>query len=312
MKHWKEHKLTCTWIKERYDEWKEARNNASPDGTQSHTKEGPCAICLEETITNPVVLPCGHSFCFECVGQYQVSSKSNKECPYCRGEIPNVIGEASARMRLYLGRARASLKGSDERIKFAKLALAENQALAELMEKDKDQVEMLLRMKYVLTELSSMADQPMETINIAKEVLSLNKKLPGILNFEKVADIKCFQAGAYATVGKWDEAVEIYMSAYASYIQIDEIPDHDFIVGCCEAMYETRGYNAAVKMGKEVGIGMARYWPGIHKYVALSQKAKGDIDGAKLTMSQAILYEYHWDKDNLQKNKQILMELNNL
>ena len=29
--------------------------------------------------------------------------------------------------------------------------------------------------------------------------------------------------------------------------------------------------------------------------------AKGDIDGAKLTMSRAILYEKHWDKDNLQK-----------
>ena len=87
VQHWKEHKQTCTFIKERYDEWKDARNNL-PEGTQLDTKEGPCAICLEEIITNPVVLPCGHVFCFKCVGQYQVSSKSNKSVHIAGGRFP--------------------------------------------------------------------------------------------------------------------------------------------------------------------------------------------------------------------------------
>ena len=61
-------------------------NNDLPDGTVNDTKEGPCAICLEETITNPVILPCGHAFCFSCVGQYQFSSNSKEKlCPYCPG-----------------------------------------------------------------------------------------------------------------------------------------------------------------------------------------------------------------------------------
>ena len=67
-----------------------------PDSTVNDTKEGPCAICLEETITNPVVLPCGHAFCFSCVGKYQQSytSKEGASCPYCRGEIPEVADKA--------------------------------------------------------------------------------------------------------------------------------------------------------------------------------------------------------------------------
>ena len=71
-------------------------NNVLPDSTVYDTKEGTCAICLEETITNPVVLPCGHTFCFSCVGKYQQSytSKEGASCPYCRGEIPEVADNA--------------------------------------------------------------------------------------------------------------------------------------------------------------------------------------------------------------------------
>ena len=71
------------------------RSNKLPETTTLETKEGPCAICLEETITNPVVMPCGHAFCFACVGHYQKSSTSKEAlCPYCRGEIPDVVDKA--------------------------------------------------------------------------------------------------------------------------------------------------------------------------------------------------------------------------
>ena len=111
-------------MKKKYDYWKEIRSTDLPDGTPLDTKEGPCAICLEETITNPVVMPCGHAFCFACVGSYQFSSNS-KECPYCRGEIPNVGMKATERLRSYSNRAHASSEGSEEQKKYAKLALAE-------------------------------------------------------------------------------------------------------------------------------------------------------------------------------------------
>ena len=121
MNHWKEHKPKCTFIKEKYDDWEDARKTTM-HGSALDTKEGPCAICLEETITNPVVLPCGHVFCLSCVGKYQWASESGKaSCPYCRGEIPDGLERAFERGKLYLGRATTSPKGSEERKKYASL-----------------------------------------------------------------------------------------------------------------------------------------------------------------------------------------------
>ena len=82
-------------------------------------------------------------------------------------------------------------------------------------------------------------------------------------------------------------------------------------MGCCQALYELGKYDEAIEYGN-MAIEVNRSLPGKHKYVALSQKANGDIDAAAKTMSKAILYEEHWDTDNLQKNKQLLRELNNL
>ena len=128
VQHWKQHKSACTIIKTEHNKWKEAMNNVLPDATVNDTKEGPCAICLEETITNPVVLPCGHAFCFACVGNYQCSSTSKEgaSCPYCRGEIPEVTQRAMERAILYSKRAiLSSANNSEEKKKHAKLALAE-------------------------------------------------------------------------------------------------------------------------------------------------------------------------------------------
>lgn len=45
---------------------------------------GPCAICLDN-FNDPRVVPCGHTFCFECAKQLVSSSKkSNVCCPKCR------------------------------------------------------------------------------------------------------------------------------------------------------------------------------------------------------------------------------------
>jgi tetratricopeptide (TPR) repeat protein len=310
--HWKQHKSACTTIKKQYDVWKEAMNNVLPDATVNDAKEGPCAICLEETITNPVVLPCGHAFCFECVGSYQFSSNS-KECPYCRGEIPDVVEKASERTVLYVDRARASPKGSDERIKFAKLALAEHDALSGIimeMEKD-DEGDAYLGMLCMGAELMSMTGQPEETIKITGRVLSLNEKYSGILSFTEVVQTKCYQARAYSDCGKWKDAIKSYKLLIREHRQHGLNPSSLTLIDYSQALYELRKYDEAIEMGN-TAIEKNRSCPGVHKYVALSRKANGDIDEAKKTMARAILYEEHWDKDNLQKNKQLLRELNNI
>ena len=82
-------------------------------------------------------------------------------------------------------------------------------------------------------------------------------------------------------------------------------------MGLARTKYELVKYDEAIEVGS-VAIKEFRHFPGVHKYVALSQKAKGDIDEAKKTISRAILYEEHWDEDNLQTNKELLQELNNM
>ena len=75
-----------------------------------------------------------HVVCFDCVGQYQLSSESDEaSCPYCRGEIPDVLDKATESVELYLYRASASSKGSEEEKKYAKAShLAEMDSLDEL------------------------------------------------------------------------------------------------------------------------------------------------------------------------------------
>ena len=270
VQHWKQHKSACTVIKTKHDKWKKAMNNVLPDGTVNDTKEGPCAICLEETITNPVVMPCGHVFCFACVGQYQQSSTSKEgaSCPYCRGEIPDVAERAAERAMLYGDRAIASPKGSEEQKKYAKFSLAEFESIIKLFDPDKNIVAYMM-MLHTNAMMLSMADQPEQTINVTKELLVLNEKYYGNLTFDvkdKVSEAKYWQAQAYSDCGKWKDAVKSYKSLIRFQKQLGGNPAAVTLMGYSQAMYELRKYDEAIEMGS-TAIETACHKPGVHKYV---------------------------------------------
>lgn len=60
--------------------------------TSKPVKDDTCAICLNE-YTNPVPLPCSHTFCAECIRNYQShrGSRPGSEvgCPLCRTDVPD-------------------------------------------------------------------------------------------------------------------------------------------------------------------------------------------------------------------------------
>ena len=243
-------------------------------------------------------------------GQYQITPKSEKaSCPYCRGDIPDMLGRASKRMKLYMDRAFVSLRRSEEQKKYAKLALADIDSMLEL---EKDGGHTLLKGLYINARMMALAaDMPEETIKVTGEVLSLHKRYPYALDIDRVSTTICWQAEAYSALGKWDDAAKIYLSLHEDFLLYGNRQDPYTIIGMTRTMYEAGIYDEAIKIGS-LAFQMNRSFPSVHKYVALSQKAQGDIEEAKKTISRAILYEEHWDKDNLQKNKDILRELNNL
>jgi hypothetical protein len=49
------------------------------------TKGADCPICLDEEMTEPVVIgKCGHAYCFKCAWELVAV---RKECAFCRAEV---------------------------------------------------------------------------------------------------------------------------------------------------------------------------------------------------------------------------------
>jgi len=79
-------------------------------------------------------------------------------------------------------------------------------------------------------------------------------------------------------------------------------------MGLSRCYYEMGMYDKAIQSGMGA-LEMNRHFPQAHKYVALSQKAIGDYDAAKATMSRAVLYEAPWEDKNLELNKALLRQI---
>ena len=65
--------------------------------------EGPCAICHENTLREPVMLRCSHIFCAECVEQW---FERRPICPLCRAVVRSpalrTYGDGSTQLMVQL------------------------------------------------------------------------------------------------------------------------------------------------------------------------------------------------------------------
>ena len=101
----------------------------------------------------------------------------------------------------------SSANNSEEKKKYAKLALAEIDAVMEIF--DLEVKENYLNMLFLRAAMLSMVEQP-EAITVTEELLLLNEKHPGILDFGDVSRVKHWKAQAYSDCGKWKDAVKSY------------------------------------------------------------------------------------------------------
>jgi hypothetical protein len=99
---------------------------------------------------------------------------------------------------------------------------------------------------------------------------------------------------------KWENAKEVY------FIMLSKMEDPSagtppqqrmMWMGISRCAFHLGKYDKALLAG-EAAIEMNRHFPNVHKYVALSQKAMGDIDAARVTMARAVVYETPWDEEH--------------
>jgi len=103
---------------------------------------------------------------------------------------------------------------------------------------------------------------------------------------------------------QYKEALDIYKSKIMAVMDYSD-PDtmgtppqqRSMFMGMSRCLYHIGKYEHAIQLG-EAAIQMNRHFPQIHKYVALSQKSSGDLEGAIRTMGRAVVYETPWDEAN--------------
>ncbi|CAJ1964279.1 unnamed protein product [Cylindrotheca closterium] len=110
--------------------------------------------------------------------------------------------------------------------------------------------------------------------------------------------------------GNWDTAIELYKQILGNFEQHQASPPEwrRVWMGLSRCFFELGDYDMSIHAGT-AALEMNRHFPQAHKYVALAQKASGDVEGAKATLSRAILYETPWDDDNIQSNKRLWQEM---
>jgi len=72
----------------------------------------------------------------------------------------------------------------------------------------------------------------------------------------------------------------------------------------CRCYYKLGEYDRAIRAGS-CALEMNRHYVGVHKYVALAHKAKGNLEEAQRTMNRAVLFETPWDEDNRRTQTQL-------
>ena len=113
--------------------------------------------------------------------------------------------------------------------------------------------------------------------------------------------------------GNLDMAIELYKELLMKNLNQGSgtpVEWHQLGMGLSRCCYELGEYDKAIHSGT-AALEMNRHFPQAHKYVALAQKASGDLEAAKATMMRAVLYETSWDDRNIEANKDLLWQIMN-
>jgi len=106
-------------------------------------------------------------------------------------------------------------------------------------------------------------------------------------------------AEAYMEAERWKDGLAMYKALFVGMDLNSMRPpaQREVIMGLSRCLYEVGEYKKSIGLGC-AAIEMNRYYPGVHKYVALSQKALGESEATEQTMAEAVIYETPWDEEH--------------
>lgn len=326
-KDWSQHKAVCIDVNEMRRAVSEGVGDTFPP-TQATNQN--CAICLQDTMDDPIILDCRHAFCFACLVDYQAmvrrtSTATEMLCPLCRE--PNLEGAEYRRITLFM--ARVAYKGITDEERDTLLSQAQDDS-SRILEADPNDIKAMLT-KVQLLLLQKDVDQALKILRKLmdkdKENKEKTKKITERIEmaleegreedagrildenqqfFQQGHCISCFSmqvlllmAEAQGLAQDWEAALETYKIIMNEDFSPTPVQRRKNLMGLSRCFYEVGHYKAAIISG-EGAIRTERHFPGIHKYVALSYKEMGDRQMAKTVMNRAVLYETPWDDQNRQ------------
>lgn len=170
------------------------------------------------------------------------------------------------------------------------------------------------------TELISMVRQGEALLDEGKEeeAEEMGKKLVEFKEKHNTTSMLQLSFDVDALLGRAEEMMEKWETAKMVYFgMMDNMTDHTtatppqqrmMYMGLSRCAYHLQRYDKAIAAG-EATLEMNRHFPFSHKYIALSQKAMGEMEAAKVTMARALVYEAPWDDQHREKVLQLYRDI---
>jgi len=155
------------------------------------------------------------------------------------------------------------------------------------------------------------ADRLMNEVEDFHETNSFMSRIGDLGDPMRLVDLKLMMAEAHEAASDWKAALDVYMKLMEQQENPDMVQPRQnrmMFAGIARCLFELKEYERAIAAG-ETALAMNRHFPGVHKLLALPQRAMGKMQQALACLSRAVLYEAPWDDLNKQENIALLKKL---
>lgn len=156
-----------------------------------------------------------------------------------------------------------------------------------------------------------------EAIKTAKKLVAIDASnrvnvYSGVPTLESEFAASLVLASAHGKAEKWEDAInlykDLYMKIYESVPNASPPEQRKIIMGMSRCFYELGMYEPSIEIGLSA-VEMNRCFPGVYKYIALSEKARGNMDEAIKLAGRAVFYETPWNEHNQAEAKRFYKKI---